>query len=142
MANRIELELGGKYSAGEMFARAQADAKNFGKVHKDAMGAGKDAVSALAHEFSGPLGSAVGGASNLIGKLASGGIWGALGAVAGTAISMIVDHWNAAKEAAAKFADICRGNVIKSMTEAGDKFGEVSKQIAQAKTNLRNFSTL
>ena len=45
--SKMVLELGGKYTAGDAFSKAQNDIKSFGKENRDAIKAGTDTLKEL-----------------------------------------------------------------------------------------------
>lgn len=69
--------------------------------------------------------------------MARGGIWGAMASVTNMAIGLMVDKWNEAKEAAKKYADICRNNITETMKGLGEKFGGLSKQMQDAAADAK-----
>lgn len=102
---KLTLELGGKYTAGQVFSKAQSDLKAFGKETKDIGKVGTAALDAITGKIDGPLKDSMSAASGMIKGLASGGLWGILSAAAGAAIGYLVTKWNEAKEAAKAFTD-------------------------------------
>lgn len=95
---KMTLELGGKYTAGEAFQKASDDVKAFGRQNKDAIKAGTDSLKELEKGFGEDVSNAVGKATSVIKGLATGGLWGAIGAAAGWAIGAVVDQFKKAEE--------------------------------------------
>lgn len=80
--------------------------------------------------------AAVGEVKSFTAAFATGGVVGGVIEVALRGISAAVEYgvskWNEAKEAAKKYADILRNEIVTSMDEAGAKFDGLQKQMAQA----------
>ena len=133
---RIELELGGKYSASQMFSQAQSDLKAFGREHKDAMDAGKKAVGELAGAFEGKLSGAVKMSSTLISDMARGGMWGIMGSIATSAINMIAQKFAEAKQKAEEFKKLITQDMVEGVKSAfadtAAEFDKVSGSITRA----------
>ena len=133
---RIELELGGKYSASQMFAQAQSDLKAFGRENKDALDAGKKAVGELAGVFEGKLSGAVKMSSTLISDLARGGMWGLIGSLATSAINMVAKKFEEAKQKAEEFRKLIAQDMVESVKSAfadtAAEFDKVSNRISAA----------
>lgn len=133
--SKITLTLGGRYTAGAAFTSLDTDVKGIQKSTKDMTDAARKSVGTLAGLFDGQLNGTIKTTYNLLGDIARGGLWGALGAIANATIQTIIDKINAAREAAFKFAEICRSEVVNAMTAASDKFKGVSTEIANAKAD-------
>ena len=140
--SKIQLELGGKYSAGEMFKRANGDLKAFGRSNKDAIKAGTDSLKELEKGFGEDLSKSIGTAKGVLQGLAQGGIWGALGAVAGAAIGFVVEKFKEAKENAKHFAEACGEFVTSSIKRIGETFRQTSADIAFAKQEMKDFADI
>ncbi|MBR4654127.1 MAG: hypothetical protein IKO72_12285 [Kiritimatiellae bacterium] len=137
MASRIELEFGGKYSVGEKFAQLDKDIKGSGKNFKDMGQAAKSVASEIAGAFGGKLNSTIGTSLSLFQEMARGGIWGAMSVAANTAISFIAAKWTEAKEAARKYAELCRTEIVNGMKSVVDGFGGVSKAISNVNAEAK-----
>ena len=127
--SKIQLELGGKYSAGEMFQRAQEDIKQFGRANKDAIKAGTDSLKELQRGFDTDLGGAVSKTKGIIQGLAQGGLWGAIGAAAGVAIGAVVDWFKKAKEEAAQLAKYVSESVVNSIKGLAAEYQKTQEDI-------------
>ncbi len=138
-SGRIELEIGGKYGAGQMFAQAQKDSKDFARTHKDAMDAGRKAVDALSDAFGGQLAGSVKIAHNLLGDIARGGLWGAIGAVASQTIGFVVEKFTEMREAAQKAREACesvfRQDIADAAKSAAERFADTRKEMQGAKAD-------
>lgn len=64
--SKINIELGGKYTAGEMFKRAQEDAKKFGAETRDMSGAATKALDTISGKLGDELSPAIRGASDVL----------------------------------------------------------------------------
>ena len=140
--SKISLELGGKYSAGEMFQRAQDDVKAFGRTNKDAIKAGNDVLKELEKGFGQDLSGAIGTTRSILQNIATGGLWGAIGAAAGAAIGKVVEWFNEAKEAALRFGTACKEYVTKSLKNIDDEFKNVTADVSSAKQEIQDFSSI
>ena len=140
--SKINLELGGKYSAGEMFQRAQNDIKAFGRTNKDAIKAGNDVLKELEKGFGQDLSGAIGTTRSVLQNLATGGIWGALGAAAGAVISKVVEWFNEAKEATIRFSAACKDYVTKSLKNIDNEFKNVVSDASTAKQEIQDFANI
>ena len=140
--SKINLELGGKYSAGEMFQRAQDDVKAFGRTNKDAIQAGTGVLKELQKGFGQDLSGAIDTTRGVLQSITTGGLWGALGAVAAAAISKVVEWFNEAKEAALRFGESCKNYVTKSLKDIDDSFKNVQDDVASAKQEIQDFASI
>ena len=140
--SKIQLELGGKYSAGEMFKRANDDLKAFGRTNKDAIKASTDSLKELEKGFGEDLSKSIGTAKGVLQGLAQGGIWGAIGAAAGAAISMVVDWFKKAKEEAQHMSEVCGEYVTNSIKKIGDTFKQTTVDITAAKQEIQDFASI
>ena len=134
---RIELEFGGKYSIGQQFAQFGKDVKTAGKDLKDMGGAAKSVATEIASAFGGKLNTTVSTSLSLFQEMARGGIWGAVTVAVNSAVSFIATKWTEAKEAAQKYADLCRTEIINGMKAVVDGFGGVSKAIAETNAEAK-----
>ena len=128
-SNKIELDVGGKYSAGDVFKQWDSDLKKAGKGMKDMGGAATSVANNIAGAFDSKLNGSLKSSLGILQEMARGGIWGAMTAVANTAISYIADKIVKAKEEAKKFADILRTGIVDAMKVVGGNFSNVSKEI-------------
>lgn len=140
--SKIQLELGGKYSAGEMFKRAQDDVKAFGRTNKDVIQAGTSTLKELEKGFGQDLSKSINTTKGIIQGLATGGLWGAIGAAAGAAIGFIVDKFKEAKENAKEFANSCGEFVINSLKQIGENFQRTKSDIEAAKAEIQDFAQI
>ena len=127
--SKMTIELGGKYSAGDAFNKAQEDVKKFGRTNKDAIKAGTDTLRELEKGFGEDLGKAVGTAKGVISGLAQGGIWGAIGAAAGAAIGAVVDWFKKAGENAKAFAKAVSEGAVNAIKGINEKFQQTQGEI-------------
>lgn len=136
MAERIELDIGGKYSAGAAFNQMNKDIKQAGKSMKD-MGDGAVKVAngiadAMGEKVNGTLKSTMG----IVGEMARGGIWGAMAAAATAAIGFVADKIKEAKEQAkelvAAFNEMMGGKYKDSFTAISDQLKTTKQEMAEA----------
>lgn len=139
---KVTLELGGKYTAGEAFQKASDDVKKFGRENKDAIKAGTDTLKELEKGFGEDLGGAVGKAQGVISGLVSGGLWGALAAVVGMAIGAVVDWFKQAEENAKELAKACGETLTNNLKKLGEQFKDATGDIANAKTEIKDFAAI
>lgn len=132
-SGRIELELGGKYSAGQMFAQAQKDTKRFVQENKDAMNAGRQAVDSLARAFDDKLSGSIRVSYNLLGDLVRGGLWGAMANLASQAIGIIADKLKEAKEQAKALGEALDKHVAEGFKKV---FASASSDLAAVRTEM------
>ena len=135
---RIQLTLGGKYTASDAFAQGNKDIKNFQNATKDMTGAVRSSLGTVAKSFDGELGDSINKATNLLGQFAHGGLWGVIAAGVTTAIGYAVEKFNEAREAAAKYAEILRNEVVQSITAISEKFKSTSEQINKTKSDAKD----
>lgn len=128
---KLTLELGGKYTAGQVFSKAQQDIKKFGQETKDIGRIGTASLDAITGKIDGPLKDSMGAASGMIKGLASGGLWGIVSAAAGAAIGFIVDKWNEAKESAKKFSEYMSTKMV-------EQIKGINKEFEQSKTAIKD----
>lgn len=135
-SGKIELEIGGKYSASQAYAQAHSDLKAFGRAHKDALDAGKKAVGELAGAFEGRLSGSIKMSYNLLGDLARGGLWGVMANLASTAISLIAQKFAEAKRKAEEFKKLVTEDMAHAVKSAfsgtAAEFDKVSGAITKA----------
>ena len=138
--SKITLTLGGKYTAGDAFSKWNTDVKDVEKSTKDMTDAARKSAGALVGLFEGELNGTIKTTYNLLGDIARGGLWGALAGVANLTIGFIVDKINEAREAARKFAEICRTEVMDAINAATGRFKDISTEIANAKADANEMS--
>ena len=141
-SNKIELDIGGKYSAGQMFKQLDTDIKTAGKSMKD-MGQGAMTVAngiagAMGEKVNGTLKSTIG----IVGEMARGGIWGAMATAATAAIGYIADKIKEAKEQAkeltAAFAEMMGGKYKDSFTAISDQLKTTKQDMADTTKEADN----
>lgn len=137
---RIQLTLGGQYTAGDAFNSMNADIKNTQKSAKDLTQSFSGGIRQVAGQLDGELGDALNTASNTITSLAKGGVWGLLATAASAAIGYIVSKWKEAEEAAKSFAKICQDEVVQRLNLAKDEFKNVSTEIQQTKNDVKEMA--
>jgi len=131
-SGKIELEIGGKYGASQMFAQAQDDVKKFGRAHKDAMDAGKSVANELAGVFEGRLSGSFKTAYNLLADIGRGGLWGAMSSIASATIGYVVGKFKELSEAAEKAKEAITAVFRKDIKDAADASAESFKKSSDA----------
>ena len=137
-SGRLEIELGGKYTARQQFQQMNADIKAAGKSMKDMGQAGMSVASQIAGAFDLKLNGTLKSSLNIIGEMARGGIWGAMSSIASSAIGFVAEQWNKAKETASKYAEICRSEVVEAIKAVGERFKSTAKDIDNAKASAQD----
>lgn len=135
---RITLNIGGEYSAKEAFTQVNSDVKDVQKSAKDMTQSFSNGLNNVAGMLDGQVADSVKGFSSLLRGLGSGGVFGLVTAAATAALGFIITKFNEAKEAAAKFSEICRTELVDAMTAASTKFKDVSTDIANAKADANS----
>jgi hypothetical protein len=141
-SNKIELDIGGKYSAGQMFKQLDTDVKKAGKDMKDmgdgAMKVANGIAGAMGEKVNGTLKSTIG----IVGEMARGGIWGAMATAATAAIGYIADKIKEAKEQAKElgtaFAQMMGGKYKDSFTAISDQLNTTKQDMADATKEADN----
>lgn len=100
MAEKIELDVGGKYSAGAVFNQMNADIKAAGKSMKDMGDGAVKVANGIADAVGEKVNSSLKSTIGIVGEMARGGIWGAMAAAATAAIGFVADKIKEAKEQA------------------------------------------
>ena len=100
-------------------------------------GAAKSIASEIAGAFGGKLNTTISTSLSLFQEMAKGGIWGAMTVAVNSAVSFIAAKWTEAKEAARKYADLCRTEIVNGMKAVVDSFGGVSKAIAETNAEAK-----
>ena len=79
-SEKIQLEIGGKYTAKAAFSEGNADIKNLQKSSHDMVNSTKQGLTTLAGSFSGELSGSIRHVASLLTMVAQGGIWGLMNA--------------------------------------------------------------
>ena len=141
-SNKIELDIGGKYSAGQMFKQLDSDVKAAGKSMKDmgqgAMTVANNIAGAMGEKVNGTLKSTIG----IVGEMARGGIWGAMATAASAAIGFVADKLKEAreraKELAGAFAELMGGKYKDSFKAISDELNTTKQDMADATKEADN----
>lgn len=133
---KINIELGGKYSAAQAFNQASDDVKKVARETKDIGDAGKAAFNTVAQNVNGPLKSAMSTASSLIQSVGSGGLWGLIGAAASAAIGFVISKWQEAKQKMEDFVKYCNTEYVAAMQSLVEGFSGASKEIDRTTDKL------
>lgn len=126
MANRITLDIGGKFD-GQFIKQADASVRNFQHTVKDANKGVRDVVGGIAGSLGGTLSAELKETVGILSSFATGGVWwlaaGAFRVLADFAVSQFLK----ARQAAEDFAHVCESRVAAS--------------IGKINANLRRYST-
>ena len=132
---KIKIELGGEYTAAQTFKQAQADVKKFGRENKDAADIATKSLQEIAGNF-GAVGKAAGAAEGVIKGLATGGIFGMIASLASTAIGLVVDWFNSAKEKAKLLSEIMNNELVTAFNMINEKISGVKSNVADAEKSI------
>lgn len=136
MAERIELDIGGKYSAGEVFNQMNKDIKQAGKDMKDMGDGAVKVANGIADAMGGKVNGALKSTMGIVGEMARGGIWGAMAAAATASIGFVADKIKEAKEQAkeliAAFNEMMGGKYKDSFTAISDQLKTTKQEMADA----------
>lgn len=136
MAERIELDIGGKYSAGEVFNQMNKDIKQAGKDMKDMGDGAVKVANGIADAMGGKVNGALKSTMGIVGEMARGGIWGAMAAAAVASIGFVADKIKEAKEQAkeliAAFNEMMGGKYKDSFTAISDQLKTTKQEMADA----------
>lgn len=133
--HKIQLNIGGKYTMGQAVSRLDGDMKRCQNGVRDFSDAARKTISTVAGSFGAELNGTLKTTYNFIGDLARGGLWGALASVANMCFSAIGDYIQEANKKAETFAKVCREEIMDAIGGTMGKFGELSKNMAQAKSD-------
>ncbi len=133
---KLELEVGGKYTAAQVFDQWDKDLKETGKSTKEMGKAAKGVASEVAGAFGDKLNPAAGQALSTFERMAEGGIWAAVGTLAGAAINYVSQKLNEAAERAKKFTELMRNDLAEAFrtafSDGGENLKGVSDEISRA----------
>ena len=136
MANeKIKLSIGGEYTAKDAFNQMNGDVKSAQKEAKDFTQSFGGGISKIAGMVDGELNTSLSKFSDVLRGLGSGGLFGLVSVAATTAIGFVVQKFKEAQEAAVKFAEICKTEIVDAINKATGKFKDVSTEIANAKAD-------
>lgn len=137
--SKLKIELGAKYSAGEMFKRAQNDVKQFGRATKDAGQMASTALKEIATVADKDVSTALKGMGGVISGMATGGLFGMLAAAATTAFELIKSHIEKTKEKAKELADAINQSIQTGFNKVKDSFSGIDKSVANSRKEIESF---
>ncbi len=138
---KIKIELGGEYTAGEMFTRAQNDVKKFGQQTKDAASIGVNSLKEIATQLGNDgVAGAAGVASKAIASIAQGGIFGVIATLAQEGIGLVCKYFKEAEEEAKKLAQLLRDEVSQGFTTLKEKVTGVKNDVAEAEKSIESLT--
>jgi len=130
--SKIQLTLGGNYTAGAAFRQANDDVKKLQNANRDMADAAKKTVGSIAGAFEGELNGVLRTTGGLIADMARGGMWGVLASVANVAVGFIAEKFRELKEEARQFSEICRNGVMEAIGGIEGRFSSLSKKMQEA----------
>ena len=136
---RIDLELGGRYSLGDAFKQMNTDLSKAQKSVKDFSKGGGDVLRELSGAFDGELGGAISKVSGMLNKIVQGGIFGAIGAAATAAVGMMVNHFKEAAERAAAFAEVLRAKAVEAAASLSVGIANLALEMRNAEKDAQGF---
>lgn len=136
--SKIQLTLGGNYTAGAAFRQANDDVKKLQNANRDMADAARKTVGSIAGAFEGELNGVLRTTGGLLNEIARGGLWGALASVANIAIGYLVDRFKEAKAAAVEFSEICRNGVMEAIGGIEGRFSSLSKKMQEANATAKD----
>lgn len=134
---KVNIELGGQYTAGQAFKQAQTDAKNFGRETKDMGEIAKKSLQEIAGNF-GNVGKAAGAAAGVLQGLAQGGIFGVIASLCQTGMGIVIDYFKKAEEEAKKLGEILMNEVAQGFTKLKESVTGVKTEVAEAQKDIDN----
>lgn len=132
---KIKIELGGEYTAGQAFAKAQADSKKFGQQTKDMADIARNSLTEIAGNF-GKAGDAAGAVARVLQGLAQGGIFGVIASLCQTGMGIVIDYFKRATEEAKKLREILMNEVGQGFTKLKESVTGVKTQVADAQKDI------
>ena len=108
-SEKIQLEIGGKYTAKAAFGETNADIKNLQKSSADMVNSTKQGLTTLAGSFSGELSGSIRHVTSLLSMVAQGGIWGFINAAVAETIGYFMRLREEARAHAKQMQDMATG---------------------------------
>ena len=108
-SEKIQLEIGGKYTAKAAFNEGNADIKNLQKSSADMVNSTKQGLTNLAGSFSGELSGSIRHVTSLLSMVAQGGIWGFINAAVAETIGYFMRLREEARAHAKQMQDMATG---------------------------------
>lgn len=134
--SKINLEIGGKYSAGQAFQKAQDATKQLGRETKDAASIGQSAFKGLADVVGGKTAGAFNILAGSVSAFATGGIFGLVASLGKLAFDAVSESIKKAEENVVRLYDYISSMTPKMADSLSTGTTKVSKDVAEAEANV------
>ena len=134
---KITMEIGGKYSAGQAFQKAQDATKKIGQEAKDAASIGQNAFSGLADVVGGRAATAFNALSGSIQAFTTGGIFGVVATLGKMAFDAVSGAIERAEENAVRLYDYLASMTPKTTDSLTEGTSKVAKEVVEAEANVQ-----
>ena len=134
---KITMEIGGKYSAGQAFQKAQDATKKIGQEAKDAASIGQNAFSGLADVVGGSTATAFKTLAGSIQAFTTGGIFGVVATLGKMAFDAVSDAIARAEDNAVRLYDYLASMTPKTTDSLTQGTSKVAKEVAEAEANVQ-----
>ena len=134
---KITMEIGGKYSAGQAFQKAQDATKKIGQQAKDAASIGQNAFSGLADVVGGSTATAFKTLAGSIQAFTTGGIFGMVATLGKMAFDAVSDSIAKAEENVVRLYDYIASMTPKTTDSLSEGTSKVAKEVAEAESNVQ-----
>lgn len=134
---KITMEIGGKYSAGQAFQKAQDATKKIGQEAKDAASIGQNAFSGLADVVGGSTATAFNTLAGSIQAFTTGGIFGVVATLGKMAFDAVSDAIAKAEENVVRLYDYISQMTPKMADSLTTGTAKVSKDVSEAEANVQ-----
>ena len=134
---KITMEIGGKYSAGQAFQKAQDATKKIGEQAKDAASIGQNAFSGLADVVGGRAATAFNTLAGSIQAFTTGGIFGVVATLGKMAFDAVSNAIARADENVVRLYDYLASMTPKATDSLSEGTSKVAKEVAEAESNVQ-----
>lgn len=134
---KITMEIGGKYSAGQAFQKAQQASKQLGKDTKDAASIGKQAFTGLADVVGGKTATAFNMLSGSITAFTTGGVFGLVASLGKMAFDAVSDAIEKAENNVVRLYDYISSMTPKMADSLTTGTSKVSRDVSEAEANVQ-----
>ena len=135
--SKINLEIGGKYSAGQVFQKAQDATKKLGNDVKDAASIGQNAFTGLADVVGGKTAGAFNALAGSMNAFATGGIFGVVASLGKMAFDAVSESIRRAEENVVRLYDYIASMTPKMADSLTTGTANVSKAVSEAEANVQ-----
>lgn len=134
---KITMEIGGKYSAGQAFQKAQDATKKIGQEAKDAASIGQNAFSGLADVVGGRAATAFNTLASSIQAFTTGGIFGVVATLGKMAFDAVSDAIARAEDNVVRLYDYLASMTPKTTDSLTEGTSKVAKEVYEAEANVQ-----